>query len=364
MNQGTYGDTNLNPLAGYTYGLHENYINNKWVFHDPRPIEPIGFALQSGLEFDSTIQSPFLGAATDSRFIVVPGAFVIEPSGYTNNLITSANSVGQFNMAVNPNQTYPVLDARPVLTSDGDYEGGYVQYAQLAGTPPGGIPAVERGSSLYLEHLLIDALPPGVTVGYDWVKTQNQGPLMIPTEPMSDGFTIEVIVKLASVINGTGTTGITTVTWTLAGDSKAVVDRVLIEGVSNALTYISLVFGAQYLDGELLVPGGDQVPEYNTSNAYQHIALEVDNGVERIYVNGKLIRESGGGIDSFCYPFYTQLRIDDTSSVVDGSDYPGKSRLKAWRFTTSALYKGNDFTPPTNLLNLDRAPFLERLAIK
>jgi hypothetical protein len=41
MANGTYGDTEINPLIGYTDGLHKNYDNRNWVFYDPR--SRIGF---------------------------------------------------------------------------------------------------------------------------------------------------------------------------------------------------------------------------------------------------------------------------------------------------------------------------------
>jgi hypothetical protein len=97
VNQGTYGDTGKNPLAGYTFGLYDNYQNDKWVFHDPR-IQPSLSATMNASDATisltpANLEYIYAGGMPDPQIAVIQG--LMNTLGYENSAFWTLNSGGE-----------------------------------------------------------------------------------------------------------------------------------------------------------------------------------------------------------------------------------------------------------------------------
>jgi hypothetical protein len=331
----------------------------------------LGFVLPSGLTFDTSVQGPFAPDYFFSQFSpdqpwgYLNGAFTLKTRGYSNNFATS-NEKRYF---VINNQPFPI-DARPVLSGDGSYQGGFTTFPpQLLGLPE------NNYSEMYLVHLVAQGSAIRTTVitkstgSSEKQKVYASGDTLraVPGSSLSNGMTVEFIVKLASLGPRTGVSGLNAyVNFT---------KDAYVEEDGNNLAQMSFgVFAGEFLveyptykEVKFLIGNGStnfDLPNYLISEGFNHFAYVVDARTEtmRTYINGKLLSVDPG------YPcaelirarfFEVYLTMQDYNqalfpepNVMYEALYPGKSSLKALRWTHRALYLGDSFTPPTDLTSL------------
>jgi hypothetical protein len=372
MNNGTYGDTRENPLAGYTDGLVKNYTNNKWVFYNPVR-ENGGFVLTPGLAFDPSILGPFIGYGNEGfPDGYVNGAITIQAANYDNNLITSSRRPSMQNLSGSGQPDTP-FDVKPTLTEDGSYVGGYTTGSRPE--QPYFVPDAQE-SELFLFHAIIDGVNPRTILSNSSGYRYANGDLLraAPGVTPTNAFTIEALVKLASLEAGTGQSALQLYIQVSSDETSD-----LFTG-PNDLAFPLFQIDASYrVPGVLdyngtpldLPPEDQPQPAWDLSKTYQHVAWAISrDGYKSIYVNGQLWFEEFLFAPEEVKPWKIwtfEIRLADYD-VLHFSDihspYPGRSQLKAFRFTPSNIYKGETFNPPSSLTSIATLSIPQKLGIK
>jgi len=328
--------------------------------------QELAIVIPPGLVFDTSIQGPFAPALGNSGNIFfnlvntpenyVDGAITGQIRGYSNNLVTSY----KINMATTlepivgfvPTEIQSSgiwIDAVPSVVADGSYEASQIV------TVPRGIGVTldsGLGSMLALNHVIargsnIKTLlrNPNGTV---WKYYANGDPLAkIPGKTSTRGFTAEAIVFFAAGLAGSGRS--------VLGMAFYYSSESTMNSSNSGETRLSFSVGDTTLPNVPEFQGVEAFPPgWEPSGSDRHLAYVADADGTRLYVDGQLI----GAGPAFSYDG-TDPRIWDIAvTLFDSNDfiglnvqsaYPGKSRLKGFRFTTRPLYTGSSFTPPTSL---------------
>jgi hypothetical protein len=341
----------------------------------PRRDGELGFLLPSGLTFDTSIQGPFAGLSTSPIDFLYgdasrDGAFLGRVKGYTNNFVTS--------QAIHFSDGYPsagvdtLIDARPLYSSDGGYQGGYLTYPRADTFDQLNMPDAEA-SFLYLSHLVAAGSairtkfierPGGL---FDRVYASGEKIRSVPGRSNSKGFTLEFIVKLAASETGVGYSRVIAIVY---GSDEYGYDSA---NAFNIPFYVEAIdelndngAGATF-NGYIMNTKSDK--NWYRNGSFNHFAFVVKYEgpvYTTAYVNGERVTNIS---DSVTFPpgieygrsrlFDIEILMDDANRVLRvgpgswiATGYPGKSTLKALRWTNKILYTGNSFNPPTDLTSL------------
>jgi hypothetical protein len=366
--------TSSGSMANQNIGApKKDFYRGSKIGAGPRRDGELGFLLPSGLTFDTSIQGPFAPVSGSSNGLshtelMRDGAFFARVKGYTNNFVTS--QAVAWGDGYQPDGANTIVDARPLYSSDGGYQGGYLTYPRnpLSNLPDGEV------SFLYLHHLIAA----GSAIRTKWTESQGGGfqltyasgePLRsVPGSSNSKGFTLEFIVKLAASETGVGYSRV--IASVFASDEYGY----------NSANAFSISFYVEAIDqlndngvgttfnGYIMGTKSDKNWYRNGSFIHFAFVVKYEGPVyTTAYVNGERVTNIS---DSITFPpdeiqygrsrfFNIELFMDDANRVLSSGSggsittgYPGKSTLKALRWTNKILYTGNSFNPPTDLTSL------------